>query len=195
MPLHQTDGQRLACLRDYYSTERTLPSYQRLAGLLGYASTSAAAAAVKRLIAHEYLRRGEGGRICPGLRFFDRPIGLGRVPAGPPADNDEIGVGGVNIDSYLVRTPSRTFVVQLKGDSMIEAGLLDGDFVIAERNSYCRPGSIVVALIDGQVTVKYLCQNGLDVFLRPANIAYQDIKPKEQLQLVGLVVGSYRKLI
>ena len=78
---------------------------------------------------------------------------------------------------------------------MIEAGLLDGDFVIAERDSYCRPGSIVVALIDGQVTVKYLCQNGLDVFLRPANIAYQDIKPKEQLQLVGLVVGSYRKLI
>lgn len=172
-----------------------MPSYKRLAEIFGYSSPSAAAAAVKRLSKAGYLRRGEGGRISPGDRFFERVQGVGRVPAGQPDDIQDLGIDKVLIDSQLVRVPSRTFVVQLKGDSMIEAGLLDGDFVVAEREAYCRAGSIVVAQIDGQVTVKYLCENGPDVFLRPANSAYQDIRPKQHLQLVGLVVGSYRKLV
>ncbi len=195
MPLHQSDDQRLACLQDYYAGQRTMPSYQRLAEIFGYASPSAAAAAVKRLSRSGYLRRGEGGRISPGEKFFERALGIGRVPAGQPADIHDVGIDTVLIDSQLVRVPSRTFVVQIKGDSMIEAGLLDGDFVVAEREAYCREGSIVVALIDGQVTVKYLCEDGSDAFLRPANRAYQDLRPKQDLQLIGLVVGSYRKFV
>lgn len=195
MPKHRTDEERLHCLQDYYASEKAMPSYSRLASILGYSCSSAAAAAAKRLAQVGYLRRGDGGRLAPGPRFFERDIGLSRVPAGSPAELDDFGSTTISIDAQLVRTPSRTFVVRLKGDSMIDAGLLDGDFVVAERDAVCRNGSIVVANVDGQVTVKYLFHAGTDIFLRAANKAYKDIKPKEQLYVVGLVVGSFRKLI
>lgn len=131
----------------------------------------------------------------PGDRFFERPLSDAKVPAGLPVDLDDIGISAMDIDRQLVRFPSRTFVVQIEGESMIEAGLLDRDFVVAERESHCRHGDVVVALVDGRVTVKYLRDENGEVFLRPANKAYDDIRPKAELQILGLVVGSFRKMI
>ncbi|EIT72011.1 hypothetical protein WQQ_21480 [Hydrocarboniphaga effusa AP103] len=108
---------------------------------------------------------------------------------------DDVGISAIDIDRQLVRFPSRTFVAQIEGESMIEAGLLDKDFVVAERESHCRHGDIVVALVDGSVTVKYLRDENGEVFLRPANKAHTDIRPKRELQILGLVVGSFRKMV
>lgn len=189
------DARRLDRLKDYFAREGALPTYQGIAHELGYASTSPAAAFVNRQVASRFLKKSVGGRVIPGERFFERPLADARVPAGHPVDLDTSSNSSIDIDRRLIRHPSRTFVVQVEGDSMVDAGLLHGDFVVAERESHCRHRDVVVALVDGRATVKYLWDEKGRVFLRPANKAYQDIWPRDQLQIMGLVVGSFRKMV
>ncbi|MFI3215698.1 MAG: S24 family peptidase, partial [Methylococcales bacterium] len=86
------------------------------------------------------------------------------------------------------------YVLQVKGDSMIEAGIFDGDWVVIEQRSYASNGEIVVALIDnGEATLKYIEQRAGQVLLLPANITMTALSYRpEQVEIQGVLVGQMR---
>ena len=187
-----TDTQHLERLRTYWKQHHAFPSMAKLCEVVGMASTASVFDMVSRLKDAGYVQRVEG-RIAPTKRFFSRPL-VGQVRAGLPQtrqDDDDFEV--LTIDDYLVPEPNRTFLARVKGDSMRDASLLDGDMVVVQKNAPTRVGDIVVAVIDGQVTVKYLRQQPDGrFFLQPANSAFADILPAGELEILGVVVGSFR---
>lgn len=185
------DQEYLGKLQDYFAKNRTLPSMARMATLLGFASTGGIFELVGRLKATGHLTQGPDRRLTPTEKFFERPV-LGQVCAGLPEPAEEVP-GGVNIDGQLVRIPTRTSLLRVRGDSMKDAGILDGDMVAVERGTPAKAGDIVVAIVDNEYTVKYLAiDDGGRFFLRPANAAYPSIHAKNSLEIYGLVVGQYR---
>jgi repressor LexA len=100
----------------------------------------------------------------------------------------------VTIDSYLVKAPSKTTLIRVKGDSMVDAGILEGDLVVVERQANANVGDIVVAIVDDEFTIKYLEKEKGQFVLRPGNQAYAVIKPKGKLELFGVMVGFVRRV-
>ena len=116
------------------------------------------------------------------------------VPAGVPVGTTDSGEAH-SIDAWLVRQPSRTVIIPVTGDSMIDAGIHDGDRVVVERDTPARPGDVVVAVIDNEFTLKTLAVEDGAVILRPAHRHYPVIRPGD-LTIFGVVVGlirSYRR--
>lgn len=125
------------------------------------------------------------------FKRFTLPL-VGRIAAGLPIeaipDHDEI-----DLSEFFVR-PNR-FVLKVVGESMIEAGILDGDMVVVEKASTARDGEIVVALIDNEeATLKYLKRNSdLSITLNPANRDLEPMRyPANRVQIQGIVVGQFR---
>ena len=96
------------------------------------------------------------------------------------------------IDAHLVANPSRTLLIKVKGDSMIDAGILDGDTVVVEKRTSADIGDIVVAILDNEFTLKRLARDKGRIVLRPENKAYPVIRPKDDLEIFGVVVGQFR---
>jgi repressor LexA len=125
----------------------------------------------------------------------DRELPLyGRIAAGRPieaiTDQETIGVPG----HLLSRRTGGQFVLRVVGDSMIEDGIHDGDFVIVLGRKEADPGDMVVALVEGEVTLKRLYPEGEWIRLQPANAAMDPIRvPARQVQVQGVVVGLMRK--
>ena len=84
-------------------------------------------------------------------------------------------------------------MLEVKGDSMIDAGIQEGDLVIAERGREPKPGNIVIAEVDGGWTMKYYRKKGSEVYLEPANKNYPLIYPKENMKIAAVVKGVIRK--
>ncbi len=186
------DRHYLALLQDYYAKHRILPSLAGIAELIGLKAKSAALGAVNRLIVAGYLSHAPDRRIQPTEKFFEREI-LDVVQAGLPQPANDSNPVGFNIDNYLIDTPSRTVLLAVKGDSMIEAGLMSGDTVIVKKGAPAKSGEVVVAVVDGEYTVKYLAHDKTGFYLRPGNKDYSDIRANDHLEIYGLVVGSFRK--
>lgn len=187
------DDKHLAALRTYYKRHQAFPSMAKLCEVVGLTSTSSVFALVGRLVDAGYLERVEG-RIAPTKKFFARPV-VGSVRAGEPQPRGDETVELLTIDDFLIEDPNRTVLSRVRGDSMTGAGLLDGDLVVVERNAATKPGDIVVAVVDGEITVKTLrATRGGKFFLEPANSAYEPIHPKGSLEILGVVVGSFRKM-
>jgi repressor LexA len=187
------DRAHLAKLQDYYARHRMLPSMPRLGELLGMSSTASVFSLVSRLKKAGYLQQGEDRRVAPTKAFFGRPL-LGDVRAGVPEPAEEQPAAFITLDDYLVPTPSRTVMLRVTGDSMREAGILDGDIVVVERSAPAAPGDTVVAVVDGAYTVKTLMRDDSGFYLRAANVAYADIRPAGLLELCGVVTGVVRKM-
>jgi len=188
----RNDQEYLAKLQDYYAEYRILPSYSRIGTLVGMKSKAAVSAMVGRLREAGYLDYSPDRRVQPGKRFFEREI-LDSVRAGLPQPANEAPTQGLEIDAHLIDNPSRTVLLTVKGDSMIDAGLLPGDTLIVKKNAPTMVGDIVVAIVDNEFTVKYLAQDKRSFYLKPGNKAYPSIRAMEHLEIYGLVVGSFRK--
>ncbi|MDO8412354.1 MAG: S24 family peptidase, partial [Gallionellaceae bacterium] len=89
--------------------------------------------------------------------------------------------------------PSSTVLVTVKGDSMIDAGIMPGDTVVVEKHSHARAGEMVIAIVDNEFTLKTLGNEKGKFVLLPANPAYPVIRPKGDLEIFGVVVGQFRK--
>lgn len=185
------DSQHLAVLQDYYARHRLIPSYSVISELLGFRARTAAAALVRRLEAAGYLRRTPDRRLTPTERFFERPRSVAAVRAGLPEGALDESADMVNLDTLLVHKPSITFFVPVKGDSMADAGLMDGDTAVCERRQNARAGDIVVAMVDGELTIKTLMREGGRHVLKPENKAYPVLRP-DPLEILGVVTGSFR---
>jgi repressor LexA len=125
---------------------------------------------------------------------------LGRVAAGLPLLATENVEDSVRIDSFLLGGNGReVFALRVKGESMIEDGIHDGDFIFVKKTPTAMPGEIVVALIEDEATVKRYYPEGDRIRLQPANAAMQPIYVSKQefrsTMILGKVVGVYRKMI
>ena len=188
------DRSYLGTLQDYYARHRALPSYSSIGGLLGLRSKSSVAALVARMKLAGFLESTPDRRLAPTKRFFARPIAAGFVRAGLPDPVTDDEPDAVTLDDYLIERPSQTVLVRVKGDSMIDAGIFEGDLVVVEKRAAAQKGEIVVAIVDNQFTLKRLdLENGRFV-LRPENKAYPTIRPEGQLEIFGVMVGLVRKM-
>lgn len=186
------DGQYLANLQDYYARHRVLPSYSRIGALVGLNSKASVAGMVIRLKAVGFLESSPDRRLKPGKRFFERPLAES-VRAGLPSPAVDSNLEGLSIDEYLVAHPSRTVLITVKGDSMVDAGIHAGDVVVVEKRTSANIGEIVVAIIENEFTLKRLHKERGRIVLKPENKAYPVIRPKGDLEIFGVVVGQFRK--
>ncbi|MGE5088475.1 MAG: LexA family protein [Candidatus Levyibacteriota bacterium] len=188
------DRSYLGKLQDYYARHRALPSYASIGQLLGLRSKSSVAALVARMKLAGYLESTPDRRLAPTKRFFARPLATGAVRAGLPDPVDDAQADTVTLDDYLIERPSQTVLVRVKGDSMIDAGIFEGDLVVVEKRAAAQKGDIVVAIVDNQFTLKRLDLEAGSFVLKPENPAYPVIRPEGTLEVFGVMVGLVRKL-
>lgn len=159
---------------------------QECAETLGLASKASVFAFYQQMVDEGYLAKKEG-RYYPGIRLMTIPL-FGSVRAGNPAEVNEDKIDDISLEQYLIDDPRETILVTVKGDSMIEAGIHEGDTLIVDKSKKARLGDIVVAVVDGEFTVKYLAKDDHNQFvLDPANAAYNRIIPEHELELCGVV--------
>jgi DNA polymerase V len=104
------------------------------------------------------------------------PLYTAKISAGLPSPADGDVELRIDLNSYLVRKPDSTFLVRVSGDSMINAGIYEDDILIVDHSLNPQHGKIVVAAIDGQLTVKRLHRENQEVMLVPENAEYQPIR-------------------
>ena len=137
--------------------------------------------------------------LIPDTNMVDVPV-VGRVAAGQPILADENVESTVRIDSFFLGTrPSdKVFALRVSGDSMIEAGIFDGDFIFVKKVIEARPGQIVVAMIDGEATVKRYEPDGDVIRFVPENKDMEPIVVRKSdfrsTSIVGLVCGVWRRM-
>ncbi|MGA8146390.1 MAG: S24 family peptidase [Gallionellaceae bacterium] len=190
---HSRDAEYLARLQDYYADWKSIPSYSSLCEVFGIASKSWVKAVLDRLGKAGFIERTPDGMWIPTRQFFARPLADSAVPAGMP-----ITVGATQgeyyvIDDMLIDNPSKTTLIPVKGDSMIGAGIHDGDVAVVERRNLADVGDIVVAIVDNEFTLKKLDKERGKFVLLAANPAYPVIRPKGSLEIYGVLVGLIRK--
>lgn len=128
-------------------------------------------------------------------RGFKLPLYSGTVQAGSPAFADEAVDRRMDLNSHLVRKPEETFLVRAAGDSMIDANIRDGDLLVVDRGMPAKHGKIVVAAVDGALTVKFLINKQGRTYLMPANPEYSPIpvNPETGVTIWGVVTSSVRE--
>ncbi len=186
------DAEYLTRLQDYYARHRVFPPYSTIGRLLGLKSKSSVAALVARLRLAGHLEATPDRRLKPGPRFFERVL-ADSVRAGFPHPADDSAKDTLALDAFLVENPSRTVLVRVKGDSMIDAGIHPGDIAVVERGREAHPGDLVVAVVDTEFTLKHLARENGAYVLKPANPAYPVIHAKDSLEIFGVVVAMVRK--
>ena len=187
------DSDYLSKLQNYYAKHHGFPSYARLCNVLGLAAKSAVNKVLLRLAEQGYLKRTVDEVWVPAESFFERKLSDTPVAAGLPTFVSNVTADPFMIDQFLVNKPSKTILVPVQGDSMINAGINDGDVVVVEIGSTANTGDIVVAAIDDEFTVKTLSKKRGKAVLLPANDSYPVIQPEGSLEIIGVVVGLIRK--
>ena len=176
----------------FFQENRRMPSYQEMIDILGVKSKSVVHFWVNKLIASGLLEKDRKGRLSLTKRTFAIPM-VGSVQAGFPSPEEEELRDIISLDEYLVTRPESSFLLTVSGDSMINAGIMEGDLVIIERGREPKNGDIVVAEVDGEWTMKYFQKQGKQVVLEAANPKYPPIKPRTELRLGGIVSAVIRK--
>ncbi len=193
MPTPNRDTEHLAKLRDYYAEARRIPTQQRIADLIGF-SKPAARKFLERIEAEGFITRTpDDDAWIPAYRFFERALADATVQAGHPVATEGVAAEPFFVDDYIVRQPSKTVMVTVKGESMTEAGINDGDVAVVERDITAKVGDFVVAIVDNEFTLKELGSERGQFVLKPHNKAFQVIRPKGQLEIYGVLVGIIRR--
>lgn len=188
----------LTFIRDYSNARGYAPTMQELADEFGVSKVTVfehIAALTRKGYLTRSRHRARSLQLSAGIKFADeRPTRLplvGTIAAGRPieaVEDREV----LDLEELFV-SPHETFVLRVKGDSMIEDRICDGDFVVVEKRDTARNGETVVALLDeGEATLKRFYREADGVRLQPANPKYAPIKTKS-VQIQGVVVGVVRK--
>jgi repressor LexA len=209
----QESTDRFRKLDAFYQMHRRMPSYQEAVKVLGVKSKDTAYRYIRELIVLGFLERDSAGKLIPKTTAQKSPLVhsvshthktsqkspiaelkvLGLIEAGFPTPAEESLLESISLDEWLIPKREASFMLKVKGHSMKDAGINDGDMVIAERANTAPVGSIVVAEIDGEWTLKYLRRNSRGYYLEAANDEYPDLRPKEKLSIAAIVRGVIRK--
>ena len=186
-------------VREFQHKRGYSPSLSDLAVAFGVRSKNAVAKVVSALVKQGHIEKDPKGRI----KIIDVPDEEVRAPlmlplfgpitAGFAAPAEEQAEEKVTVEDYLVRDRASTFLLRVKGDSMINAGIYEGDLVVVERGKKPKPEDIVVGVLDGEFTLKRLKHQKGKYYLQAENPSYPDLYAMEELQVAGVVVGVIRK--
>ncbi len=187
--------QRLMRLKEYYFENYSIPSYTTLMEMFGLASKSGIHLFMKGLEKEGYVMK-LGDDYVATEKLGALPL-FEYVQAGVPTSATDEVQDQINIQGFLVRKPQTTFLVKVKGDSMKDAGIMDGDVVIVDQ-ALKNPseGDVVVAVVDevDTFTVKYFMKDSQGrKYLKPANDDFEPIYPRHNMEIVGKVVGTFRR--
>jgi SOS-response transcriptional repressor LexA len=144
------------------------------------------------IIEAEILEKDDKGHLKFKQSSFAIPL-VGSVQAGFPSPEEEALCDIISMDEYLITKPDASFLLQVRGDSMIGEGIMEGDLVIIEKGRQPKIGDVVIAEVDGEWTMKYFKKQRGKVYLEAANPKYPIIWPKTELQLGGVVTAVIRK--
>jgi repressor LexA len=151
------------------------------------------------IIRRPWLSRGIELINVPKVEPTDKEVGyvpiIGKVAAGEPIFSSENIEGMLAVDDTFLKT-KKVFALKVKGDSMKNAGIMDGDFVLARRQHSAESGEIIVFIISDEITVKRYDSEGDKVYLIPENDDYETKmirKTSSDLQIAGKVVGLMRR--
>ena len=190
-----TSRTRATAFVQFYRQHHRMPSVREIQSLFRFRSPRAAAKLIEKLVGLDMLTKDHTGRLLPGRSFFALRV-LGNIQAGFPSPAEEELGDTIDLNDLLIQNHEATYLVKAQGDSMIDAGIFDGDLVLVERRSDAKPGDIVIARVDGDGwTMKYLAKRGGRLYLQPANKAnpkYRPIIPKQELKIEAVVIAGIR---
>lgn len=178
-------------MKKFYVTEKRLPTYREIMQLFQYSSNASATYLVNKLVQAGLLGKDEKGNLVPD-KLFAVPL-LGTIRAGYPTPAYEYQDRFVDFFTYLHSFPDDTFALEVKGDSMCDAGINEGDIAIVEKEKEPSVGDIVAAQIDGEMTLKLLMKEKGKFYLAPANKNYTELYPLHSLSVDGVVINIIRK--
>lgn len=199
--LYKRQKQIIDFIGQYIQKFGTSPTLQEIADALGVSSLATVHEHLQSLVKKGVIRRFEGA--VRGLELLDKEMGhaidgvelpiLGFIAAGSPIQPMTDPNATLKVASAMLTGKKRSFVLQVRGDSMIEEGILDGDFVVIEEQNNVHDGDIVVALLDnGLATLKKFFREATRVRLEPANSSMKPIYA-QNVTVQGKVVGLVRR--
>ena len=123
---------------------------------------------------------------------FRIPLLNDSVSAGFPSPADDYTEENIDLNEHLISNPFSTFFLRVKGDSMINAGIKDKDLIIVDKSLTAKPGNIIIAMIDGEFTIKRLSIKNDELYLKAENHNYPDFRFKNHInvQIWGVVIYS-----
>ena len=181
-------------LSTFYTENRRMPTYEEMKSLFGVASKNTVAYRVNKLLEAGFLLK-DGNKLM--LAETGSVMRLGTVQAGfPTAADEDVAAEIMSLDEFLVERKRSTYMLEVVGESMIEAGILEGDLVLVEKGRTPRRGDIVLALVDHEYTLKYLeTEKGRPVLV-PANKKFKNIYPNPDTfkieAVLKAVIRKYR---
>ncbi|HSI42975.1 MAG TPA: S24 family peptidase [Methylotenera sp.] len=181
----------LGKLRDYFAEFQSLPSYRYMQDLLGIRSKEKIGNFISLLKDEGFLDLAPDKKIIPTDRFFEVTLSDTTVQAGTMTQMMGDGGTTVNLQRVLIKKPSVTEIITVRGNSMIDEHIADGDKVIVEKRPLANVGDIVVAILNDEQTVKTLGKENGEYVLIPANKNFQTIRNKK-FEIFGVVKGLYR---
>jgi len=182
--------------------EGKIPSFREIAYQFRFRGIKAVSDHLDALERKGYIRRDRGkARSIEvlGLRQLDPlilPV-IGRIAAGSPILAEENIEGTIAVDRTWVRDKN-SFVLKVQGDSMIGAGILDGDYAVIRQDYSAENGTIVAVMIDEEVTLKRFYKETDQITLKPENEFMEPIKIKRgdaRIKIIGKLIGIYRRVI
>ena len=175
----------------FYRKNKRMTSITDVMEICGFSSRSSAAYVVNRLVEDGIVEKDASGKLIPTGKLHELTL-VGHIRAGFAAPAEDEIADLISVGEYLIPHPNRSYLLQVEGDSMIDAGIQEGDMVVFERTKDAKTGDIVVALTEDGYTLKYLRKQGSRMFLEAANEAYPEIHPMEG-EIVGVVKATFRK--
>lgn len=177
---------------DFYKKHKRMPVYREIMSILGFKSKNAVYKLINKLVEEGMIEKDKNGKLIP-KKLFGEVSMLGLVKAGFPSTAEEQILDTMSLDDFLIEKKEATYLLEVDGDSMIDAHIADGDLVIAERTNKAKDGDIVIAEVDGEWTMKYYKEKAGRAWLEPANKNFKPIYPTESLTIAAIVKGVIRK--
>lgn len=203
--LYKKERELLEFLAQFQRQYGYSPTLREMADATGHRSVSTVHAIIRTLVEKGYVQKVDGNTRI--LKILDDNITsaflgnhpsielplMGFIAAGRPLEPHTDPNASFQVSASLLTGKRTAYVLQVKGNSMIEDGIFDGDYVVIEKVNDARNGEIVVALVDDNLaTLKRFYKEGDTVVLKPANATMEPIYPKS-LKIQGKVVGLVRK--
>lgn len=179
-------------IESFYLENKRMPTYSEMMNLFGFKSKNAIFKIVNKLLEAGVVAKDHLGRLIPAESFGEIPM-LGYVTAGLPASVEEELTDKIKLDDLLIQNKSLTYMLEVDGDSMIDAHIEKGDMVLVEKANQAKDMQIVIAEVDGEFTMKYFRKEGSKVWLQPANKNYKPIYPENSLNIIAVLKAVIRK--
>ncbi len=177
----------------FYEKHRRMPVYKEIMDLVGFKSRNAVYKLIDKLVEEGIVSKDKQGKLIPNSLFGQVPM-LGVVEAGIPTMAEETFTDTMSLDEFILGDKDKTYILEVKGDSMIEAHITEGDLVVVKRQDYAKEGEIVIAEVDGGWTMKYFKKDKSGRFyLLPANKKYAPIYPESDMRIAAVVKAVVRK--